>query len=102
MSTETRDIQHLVSPRYDANYEREGGDGACILCGKSIKGKSAGHLLCVQGTIYTVANPEDEDEWVEHDAGFMGCHPIGPKCQRKLLKDGTVPESWVVNLTLRP
>ena len=70
----------------------------CILCNKGINKPKLWIHLCNGGS--ELAHAEDSAT-VEHyhDAGDLGCHPIGPECKHKLAKvikkQGCDPKDYI-------
>lgn len=78
--------------RRETNEDRAEDKGleSCICCGKGVTEKGF-WIMCADGGTTEVASPE----LPESTPGYMGTHPIGPTCARKLRKLG-VPKEWFV------
>jgi len=66
----------------------------CARCGKPVTDPWEYTVRVLGGGARYAATKEEHEHEGEHDAGDMGCFPVGSACARKLRKAGVHVGEW--------
>ncbi len=81
---EVVDIDSVRTPfdEWPPKYQRAEVAG-CAMCGKPV-GKAPLYILACGGGLSTIANKDDDAQLEAKDGGYMGCHPVGSECAKRI------------------
>jgi hypothetical protein len=76
---EVLDLDTVLAGAFGEKYQASQSQNPCIACGRNVSQKN-GHIVLIGGGGTDVLHPDDNDQAMNTDPGYMGGFPVGSEC----------------------